>query len=313
MSYHVESPVALFVYNRPETTRQVFNKIRDVKPESLYIIADGPRSDVENAEEKCRETRSVTETVDWDCSVHRDYAEANLGLKERFVTGLDTIFSREERAIILEDDCVPNQDFYQFCDEMLEKYENDNRIWDVSGTNHLGTWKTNEQDYHFSYYGGIWGWATWRRAWQEYDPEMTLWGEPAIRQRVRDVVASESQYQYLRTIYERCHDGRIETWDYQWGFARHINSGLSVIPSENLVSNIGFGENATNTTDESATMADIPRGHIGFPIDFKNYIVVDRNYDAEFHKRRTAWWERVPQLRRLVEEFVLRSGVKSRG
>lgn len=305
MSYQVDSPVAIFIFNRPETTEQVFRTIRDVEPNTLYVIADGPRDGVETDDDNCRRTRSVTENVNWDCTVHRDYAERNLGLKDRFVTGLETIFSSEERAIILEDDCIPNQDFFQFCDVMLEEYEDDKRVWDISGTNHLGKWKSEQQDYHFSYYGGIWGWATWRRAWKEYDPDMNLWSEKPVRNRIRDVIASNSQYEYLRTVYERTCSGEIETWDYPWGYSRHLNSGLSVVPSTNLVTNVGFGDDATNTTDESSVMANLPRHELNFPINFHDYVAVDRAYDSEYHKQRTAWWERIAQLRR-VSNFVLR-------
>ncbi|WP_408957712.1 hypothetical protein [Natrinema sp. 74] len=188
---------------------------------------------------------------------------------------------------------------------MLEEYEGDKRIWDISGTNYLGEWQSEQQDYHFSYYGGIWGWATWRQTWEKYDPEMDLWGQETVKRRLQDVLASRSQYEYLRTVYERTYEGEIETWDYQWGFARHINSGLSVVPAQNLVTNVGFGDNATNTTDESSNMANIPRGNIEFPIDSHDYVAVDRKFDREFHKLRTSWWERIAALR-YFSDAVLR-------
>ncbi|WP_195893022.1 glycosyltransferase family 2 protein [Halopiger djelfimassiliensis] len=300
----LNSPVAIFVFNRPETTKKVFEMIRDVEPDTLYVVADGPRADIESDQEKCRRTRAITENVDWNCTVHREYAVENLGLKRRFVTGLETIFSNEDRAIILEDDCVPNHDFFIFCDEMLERYEDDMRVWDISGTNYLGEWKPEQQDYHFSYYGGIWGWATWRRAWMKYDPKMRLWTEEGVQHRLKDVLASKSQYEYLRTVYDRTYQGVIETWDYQWGFARHVNSGLSVVPSRNLVTNVGFGDHATNTTNEGSNMANIPRGKIDFPLDFHDYVAVDRTFDEEFHKLRTSWWERNPVLRRLSDTVL---------
>jgi hypothetical protein len=245
----------------------------------------------------------VTENIDWDCEVSREYADRNLGLKRRFVTGLRSIFEAEERAVILEDDCVPNQDFFRFCDVMLERYANDERIWDVSGTNHLGRWRDDTQEYHFSNQGGIWGWATWQRAWKAYDPDMELWTDEYVRSRLRDVIADDSLFEYLYTVYDRSYHNEIETWDYPWGFARNINSGLSVVPSRNLVSNVGFDSEATNTTDEGP-MSAIPKHSISFPLDAPNCVAVDREFDREFHRLRAEWWERVPLLRRVTDRLL---------
>lgn len=296
-------PVCLFIFNRPEPTTKVFEQIRSVEPSRLYVVADGPRANYPKDAERCREARTITEGVDWNCEVHRDYAEVNMGLKQRFTTGLEFLFEHEDRAIILEDDCVPHTDFFNFCTKMLEHYAEDERVWDVSGTNYLERWHDETQDYHFSYYGGIWGWATWRRAWKAYDPEMNLWADSDVRERIRDVVADDSQYEYLRTVYERTYNGDIETWDYQWGFARHINSGLSVIPSRNLVSNVGFGSEATNTV-ETGPLADIPRHPLSFPLDYHDYVAVDRDFDREFHRLRTKRWERIPSVRRFVDRLL---------
>lgn len=293
-------PVCLFVFNRPELTETVFEQVRSVKPSRLYVVADGPRADYPEDVDRCRETRAVTEDVDWDCDVRRAYADKNLGLKRRFATGLEFLFNHENRAIILEDDCVPSTDFFQFCAVMLDQYAEDERVWDISGTNYLEHWRDDEQDYHFSYYGGIWGWATWKRAWEAYDPSMELWSDPEIRSRLRDVIVDDSQYEYLRAVYDRTHRDEIETWDYQWGFARHINSGLSVVPARNLVSNVGFGANATNTVDKGP-LANIPRHSLSFPLDIHDYVAVDRTFDRRFHELRTAWWERIPILRRVVD------------
>ena len=300
-----ETPVSLFIFNRPQTTERVFERIAEVEPPRLHVVADGPRASVESDPERCRAAREVTEQVDWDCEVSRTYADENLGLKRRFVTGLESIFSAEKRTIILEDDCVPNRDFFRFCEEMLDRYAEDERVWDVSGTNHLQRWRDEMQDYHFSNQGGIWGWATWRRSWEAYDPDMELWTDDHVRDRFRDVIADDSQYAYLRTVYGRAYHGESDTWAYPWGFARNINSGLSVVPSRNLVSNVGFGGDATNTT-EAGPLSDLPRHSLSFPIDFHDYVAIDREYDRRFHRLRTSWWERIPALRRATDELLRR-------
>lgn len=281
------TPVALFVYNRADKAEQVLDQISAVEPEQLLVVADGPRADADDDADRCEATREVVkEGIDWECDVAWNTAETNLGLKRRFATGLEWIFERQRAAIILEDDCVPNQSFFRFCSEMLDEYRNDERIWDISGSNHLGEWKPDYTDYHFSNYGGIWGWATWRRAWECYDPKMELWADQEIRQRVRDVIADDNQADYVEYLYDRTYRGDIETWDYQWGFARHRNSGLSIVPSKNLVSNIGFGDDATNTQSEDAAMANVSREELSFPLEHPNYVAVDRAYDRQFHKLR---------------------------
>lgn len=303
--WDLDSPVCMFIFNRPEPTRQVFERIRKAKPPRLYVVADGPRDDVEGEAETCREARAVTEDVDWDCEVYRNFAPDNYGIKQRFVTGLEWLFKHEPEAIILEDDCVPSSDFFRFCDTMLERYRDDERIWDVTGTNYLETWKPQTADYHFSHLGGIWGWATWRRSWKEYDPEMTLWEDDEVRDRLRDVLANRSLTAYAETVYSRTYRGLIETWDYQWGFAKQINSGLSVVPAKNLISNIGFGEGATNTTEQDRTLANVPTHELTFPLEDPPSIAVDREYDMTYLRRRTSVWERIPSLRRLTNRLLL--------
>lgn len=305
-----DSAVALFIFNRPSTTEQVFNQIAEAEPPRLYVIADGPREDHPNDIQKCQSARKITDAVNWQCEVKRNYAKQNQGLKQRFVTGLEWLFDYESEAIILEDDCVPNLDFFKFCEVMLEEYRDDKRVWDISGSNHLESWKESHQDYHFSFNGGIWGWATWRRSWEQYDPEMDLWTDPEARARFRDVIADKSIITYLETIYGRTYDRDIETWDYPWGFSRQLNSGLSVVPARNLVSNVGFGENATNTTDTSSQMAAIPRDSLNFPLHIRDYVAVDREYDRAYFKMRTEPWERIPFLRRVTDKLLRSQSIK---
>lgn len=297
------APVSLFIYNRPDTTERVFEQIAEAKPPKLYIFADGPQDDRLHDEARCQETRKIID-VDWDCEVHRKYASSNLGLKKRWVSGLEHLFTNEDRAIILEDDIVASSTFFRFCDELLERYQDDERVWDINGTNYLQTWKADRQDYHFTYHGSNWGWATWRRCWEEFDPEMDLWKEKEIQNRVRDILANPSMFEHSRTVYDRCYEEIIETWDYPWGLARQINSGLSIVPAKNLVSNIGFRSDATHTSDMDSPSADISRYELEFPLESPGHFVVDRDYDKEWFRQRKSWWERQPILRRLVDRIM---------
>jgi hypothetical protein len=299
-------PIVLFIFNRPEMTKLVFDQIAAVEPEKLFIIADGPRENYPDEQKRCRATREVVDEIEWGCDVHRNYADSNLGLKERFRTGLDWVFDQVEAAIILEDDCYPDESFFDFCQIMLDWYRDDTRVMDITGTNFLGTWKSNRQDYHFSSYGGIWGWATWQRAWQMYDADMEQWADSEMKRHVRDFLADDNQYEYQKRAYQRTYEGKIETWDYQWGFAKHINSGLSIVPARNLVRNLGFGTKATNTLEKQSALIDKDLYSFDESIESNDFVVADRAYDRRFHRQRTSIWQRHRLLRLLRDFYVKR-------
>lgn len=289
----IKTPVVFFIFRRPETTRRVFNAISDAKPTELFIVADGPRKDNNEDPEKCKQAREIID-VDWDCNIHRDYADQNMGLKRRFSSGLNWVFSQVDEAIILEDDCLPNQDFFKFCEYMLEEYRDDKRIMNITGTNYLTDWKSDIQDYHFSVYGGIWGWATWSDAWKKYDPEMPEWEQKEVQECIKWSIGDDRQYRWRKELFDSVRSGEIDTWAYQWAFYRLLNSGLTIVPSKNLISNIGFGSNATHTSSE-ASYSDLPRHEIEFPIDFRNCIAPDREYDQQFYKLHAGYLVRVKQ------------------
>ena len=283
----IETPIILILFNRPDTTKQVFEAIRQAKPTKLLIIADGPRQNRLGEAELCAKTRSVVDSVDWDCEVIKNYSEINLGCKQRVSSGLDWAFSLVEEAIVIEDDCLPNSSFFKFCEEMLQMYRHDRRVMMISGTNMLEEWKSASQSYHFSYYGGIWGWASWRRAWQYYDIDMSLWADPQIKARIGDILVDNRQYLHSKQAFDASCDGRIDAWGYRWRFARLIQSGLSIVPSVNLVSNIGFRQDASRTTSGSSPLAEIPTHHLEFPLKFNQFTAVDRDYDRHIFIKNT--------------------------
>jgi hypothetical protein len=283
----MKTPVAFIIFNRPDTTKRVFEAIRQAKPPKLLVIADGPRADRPGEAEKCAAARAIIEGVDWECEVLTNYSDINLGCGKRPATGIKWVFEQVEEAIILEDDCLPNYSFFRFCELMLEEYRYDQRIMMISGTNWVGEWKSNIQSYHFSYYGGTWGWASWRRAWQYFDYEIKLWEKNEIRERIRDVIADNEQFRSREKIYwNTCKNPTTITWwDYQWGFARLLQSGLSIVPSLNLISNIGFGNDATHTKSNESAVANIKSTEIEFPLKINKFTVVDRDYDRKlFYK-----------------------------
>jgi hypothetical protein len=302
--YDLSTPVAMFVFNRPDETQQVFDRVSEAEPPALYVVSDGPRTEVPDEAALVKEVREIATEVDWDCELHTDFASSNLGVKERIASGISWVLDETEEAIFLEDDCLPHLDFFRFCEEMLEMYRGDERVMDVTGTNVQRHWKDDRQDYHFTNLGIIWGWATWAEMWEEYDPKMSLWGDPEVRERVRDVLADDSQYRFLEREYRETYTGSKDTWDYQWSFARQRNSGLSVVPSRNLVTNIGFGSGTFHDEAEDDPRADLPTFEMDFPVERNPYVAPDREYDRQYHDMRAPFWYDSEVLTRLRDVVV---------
>jgi hypothetical protein len=246
--FKLTTPVALIIFNRPETTEKVFAAIRRAKPQRLLVVADGPRSSRAGEKAKCDAARSIIDRVDWDCEVFKNYSAVNLGCKKRVSSGLDWVFQTVEEAIILEDDCLPHPSFFRYCQELLEKYRYDQRIMLVSGDNYQFSRNETEFSYYFSRFNHIWGWASWRRAWEKYDVHMTSWPIARENNLLEDVLGKKTYVKYWSDIFDKVYNGAIDTWDYQWTFACWLNRGLSILPSINLISNIGFGSDSTHNS-----------------------------------------------------------------
>ncbi|MDJ0798483.1 MAG: glycosyltransferase family 2 protein [Calothrix sp. MO_167.B12] len=299
----MKTPVAFIIFKRPDTTKKVFEAIRQAKPPKLFVIADGPRLDKPGEAEKCAATRAIIDRVDWDCEVFKNYADVNMGCKERVSSGLEWVFNNIEEAIILEDDCLPELTFFRFCEELLEKYRNDQRVMSITGTNLLGEWKSEIQSYHFSYYFSCWGWATWKRAWDCYDVDMKLWSMPEIKNRVRDIIADEKQYLNRKQHLDNTYNGKTNSWAYQFLFMCLAYSGFSVTPSVNLISNIGFTAEGTHTNSSHDERANMPTFPINFPLQPPLGIAVDREYDYLRYKK--IWAETWQQkIRRTVKSLI---------
>jgi hypothetical protein len=280
----IKTPVAFIIFKRPDTTEKVFEAIRQAKPPKLLIIADGPRADKPGEAEKCAATRAIIDRVDWDCEVLKNYTDVNMGCKRRVSSGLDWVFNTVEEAIILEDDCLPHPTFFRFCEELLEKYRDDKRIMTIGGTNLFIEWKSNIQSYYFSNYFHCWGWATWKRVWNYYDVDMKLWSDPKVKERVRAVIADNRQYFNRKKHLDNTYSGKVDSWDHQFFFMCLAHSGLSIRPSVNLISNLGFTKEATHTT-VSDPRSNLPLCSMTFPLKEPLDIVVDREHDYRQYKK----------------------------
>jgi hypothetical protein len=261
----VRTPVAMMVFNRPELTARLFEVVRAARPSRLLVVADGPRLHRPGEAEACARVRSVLDRVDWPCEVEREFAAANLGCRQRISSGLDWVFRQAEEAIILEDDCIPDPAFFRFCDELLERYRDDERVMAVTGCNYQFGRRRGMGSYYFSHHMHVWGWASWRRAWRHYDVRMDEW--PALRRGrwLRDALGSRAAAALLRYRLDLTRAGRIDTWDYQWSFAVLRRGGLVATPNVNLVRNVGAGEGATHPEEESPLHSP-PVGSLDTPL-----------------------------------------------
>ena len=282
--FQLTTPVVFIIFNRPDTTKRVFEEIRRAKPPKLLVVADGPRPDRPDDTRKCAAARTVIDQVDWDCQVHKNCSDVNLGCGKRVSSGLDWVFEQVEEAIILEDDCLPHPTFFRFCQELLERFREDDRIFMISGRNTLGEWRSDEYSYFFTS-GSMWGWATWRRAWQYYDFGLELYSAEWAQRKMREYFKGDSSK--IESIQKGCEGvlaGRIDSWDYQWAFIRAVYHGMGVIPTVNLISNIGFGEGATHTSNPNSIYANVKVGVMEFPLRHNNNIYLDFGCYKEVEK-----------------------------
>lgn len=264
--FKLTTPIAFIIFNRPDTTERVFAEIAKARPTKLLVVADGARVNKVGEADKVTATRAIIERVDWDCEVLTNFSDINLGCKHRVSSGIDWVFSQVEEAIILEDDCLPDPTFFRFCQEMLERYKHDQRIGMISGDNFQFGARRNNDSYYFSKYVHIWGWATWRDRWQDsYDVELKKW--PKVRDEgwLVDIIGNSKEAVGWGKTFESTYNKKVDTWDYQWVFANWVEGRVNVMPNVNLISNIGFGMDATHTVNDSC-LANLSVNSMAFPI-----------------------------------------------
>jgi hypothetical protein len=299
-------PIAYVIFNRPRHTKVTFDAIREARPSKLFIIADGPRIGHPTDAARCAEVRLIVEQIDWPCEVHHNYADQNMGCKLRVSSGLDWVFSQVEAAVVLEDDCVPNPDFFSFCEELLLRYATDERVWVITGNNFQQGKRRGDASYYFSKYNHCWGWATWSRAWKHYRVDMPFWPEwqsqSSWKQRMPDLVERE----VWATTFDRVKRGEIDTWDYQWTACVWHHGGLTATPNVNLVTNIGFGPDATHTVTGD-DQAGLPTARLGVLTHPKRVVqnnnadrfVFNRNFGGREHPKRL-----VNRLKRVYQRLL---------
>ena len=299
--YTLRVPIAFIIFNRPDTTEKVFAEIAKAKPKKLFVVADGPRINRPEEVEKVAATRAIIERIDWDCEVLKNFSDVNLGCRVRLSTGLDWVFSQVEEAIILEDDCLPGTSFFQFCDEMIERFRHEKSIGMIGGVNFQKKQEVICASYYFSKYVHIWGWATWSDRWLNcYDVSIKLWPKQKESNQLAQIVPSAIERKYWTKIFDRVYQNRVDTWDYQWVFANWVLGRVNILPSVNLISNIGFGRVDATHTKSSSNVGNMPTIKLEFPLKHPAIIEIDK--DADEYSYRHCF--HVPIYKKLAEKIL---------
>ncbi len=251
-----QTPILLLIFNRPELTQKVFERIREIKPLTLYIAADGPRS--ENEKALCDQTRQVVEKVDWDCEVKTLFRQENLGLKKAVAGALDWFFENEEQGIVLEDDCIACDSFFCFCEEMLEKYKDNDKVMHIGGINFILDKNIKyDTSYYFSNIPASWGWASWRSSWKKFDINMDEYKDFVENKIIQKNFPKLYYQSKWLDLLNNTYLGNYDSWAYIWTYTIFKNNGLTILPKNNLVRNIGFGDDATHTIDDSSKWSNM--------------------------------------------------------
>lgn len=280
MNYIVQSPILFLNFNRPDLSFKVFENIKSVKPSRLYIAVDGPRPGNKTDEELCTETRRIIEHVDWNCTVNTLFQDENLGCKKGVSSAINWFFENENEGIILEDDCLPTKSFFYFCDEMLQKYRYDKRVRIITGTNLQMGNQRGDASYYFSQYSNIWGWASWKSVWDEYDPDLKNYTEEEAARQLKNVFNDPFLISGWLEIFKRLKLNQIDTWDYQFTFITFFENGLCITPNVNLISNLGFREDATHLNYNNHH-AGLPTGEI-WQLHHPQFFLPDKEADYYF-------------------------------
>lgn len=262
----LDTAVLFLVFSRLDTTKQVFEAIRQAKPPRLYVAADGARVGKEGEAEKVQAVRDfIIQNIDWDCQVKTLFRDKNLGCKNAVSSAITWFFDNEEQGIILEDDCLPSQSFFWYCEELLEKYKNNPNVYLISGDSRGPESFDMQEDYGFCKYPLIWGWASWAYVWKQYDPELIEW--PRTKKiLLADISDKTATVRFWRNTFDKMYNKKIDTWDYQFSYLLLKNKAKCIVPKVNLITNIGFGADATHTFEVDSIAANRARHEVELPL-----------------------------------------------
>lgn len=301
------SPILFLIFNRPDTTQRVFEEIRKARPPRLYVAADGPRQSRIGEKKLCEQARAIIYKVDWPCAVKTLFRDENLGCGKAVSQAITWFFDHEEEGIILEDDILPHPDFFPYCDELLEKYRDDDTVGIISGHNSVGYPLNRETTYGFFTIPRIWGWATWRDRWYKYDYDLknVKWSD--LRQSLQTVGFTPDMIRFWKMIYLEMKDHRINTWDFQWSIILMADGKINPTPYSNITKNIGFDDRATHTTAADLNEESIelkPIYPISHPLKFITDCEADRAEANKINASMGRYAFAKYQIKRLIKRLI---------
>ncbi len=294
-NYKTDVPVLLIFFTRPDTFEKVFEAVKKARPSKLFLACDGPRENRPDDIEKIEECKRIASNVDWECEVHTNYSDVNLGCGVRPQSAISWALSIVDRIVILEDDCIPDETFFPYMAELLEKYKDDERIGMVSGLNHLRTWNCDKYSYCFTKTAAIWGWGTWARVWKDYDYTVASLDSPYVQNLIKKQItfnrAKDAKVKLWLKTTERVKNGEnISYWDSQFGYLKMYKGYLSIVPRTNLIHNIGVGESSTHANSnisskwQKGMLHFIPTEPIESPLIHPDFVMCDTEYDDTVDK-----------------------------
>lgn len=300
-----KTPILFLVFARPDTTKRVFERIRQIQPIKLYVAADAPRRDRPDEIQRSEEVRRMIDLIDWPCEVHTLFRDDNLGCKMAVSSAISWFFEQEEYGIILEDDCLPDLSFFPFCEELLIKYKDDDRIGHISGNCFFPDLIDQRYSYDFCSFSHIWGWASWRRVWKNYDVNFSYWEDARCdKNRKQSLFKTLREEIYFSSFISDALavNKKINTWDVQYLFMLRVQSQLSIYPSINLVTNIGLNDpNATHTNKRNCENY-VPSEIMIFPLIHPKYVISNNAIDRTTIRKKFFSYKRL--LRYMIKKIV---------
>lgn len=287
MAKSFDTAILFLIFKQPEITNQVFQEIRKLRPTKLYVAADGPRSDKERVE--CEATRQiVVDAIDWPCDVKTRFLEGNIGCKLAVSSAISWVFSHEEQVIILEYDCLPHPSFFRFCEDLLLRYQDNEKVFSISGNNFQFGNKRGTASYYSSSIATIWGWATWKRAWEKWEGQISDYPKFVKEDRISRILKSKKNQKFWINKFKTIFTGENRsTWGFPWVYALMNHQALCLTPNRNLVRNIGFNAQATHAKNEKDVHANIPEEDIGIivhPQDLEPNLAADEFFTSNLAK-----------------------------
>lgn len=296
-------PVTLIIFNRPNITKKLIDSLRAIKPKKLFIIADGPRSNKSNDHIKCKQTREIIDSIDWECEIKKNYASTNLGCKQRISSGLDWVFEEVEETIILEDDCIPSPIFFSYCEFMLKKYKNNSLVMSIEGTRVTEDYKVLGVD-EISKYAGLWGWATWKESWSKIDLDFKTYNYKSKYHLFKSL--GITHFLTYNRLFELCKQDKIDSWGYAWIYSILKEEGYVVLPSNNLIENVGFGNDSTHTTNNDSKLSKLNISKESIVLSNNNEMHLNSDYDKEYFEIHNDQSGIIKTLKQLVYLYFIR-------